>query len=211
MTNLGFVHRFVAATDPNSSIVLLLLHGTGGNEQDLIPLGQQLAPGAALLSPRGNVLENGMPRFFRRFAEGVFDVEDLKRRADELADFIDHARDEYSFAGRRLVAVGYSNGANIAAGMMLRHPEKLSAACLFRAMVPYKPDKLPVLADVKVFLSAGQRDPIVPVDNTNELATILRSAGADVVVHWHAGGHELGQDDLDAARAWFIKGPVSSI
>lgn len=208
MTELGFVHRFVPATDPDSPVALLLLHGTGGNEQDLIPLGQALLPSAALLSPRGKVLENGMPRFFRRFAEGVFDIEDLKHRADELSTFIDQARERYSLASKKLIAVGYSNGANIAASLILRRPDQISGACLFRAMVPFEPERTPDLSNLAIFLGAGQQDPIVPRANTNELARIFQSGGAAVALHWHDGGHELGQDDLEAAKIWMRKDAI---
>lgn len=202
MTDLEFVHRFVPASDPGSSVTLLLLHGTGGNEQEMIPLGRELLPGAALLSVRGKVLENGMPRFFRRFAEGVFDVEDLKHRADELAGFIGAARDQYGLKNQKLVAAGYSNGANIAAGLILLHPHQLSAAVLFRAMVPFKTDQVPALAGTAILLAAGRRDFIASPENTNELAGIFKTAGAVVSIHWHNGGHELGQDDLESAKTW---------
>src|SRR5215470_12023193 len=166
-----FIHEFVPGT---SNRTLLLLHGTGGNERDLIGLGRELDPHAALLSPRGKVLENGMPRFFRRLAEGVFDLEDLKYRTNELTDFVTAAAQHYGFASDNLVAVGYSNGANIAASMLLLRPEILACAILFRAMVPLHPDKLPSLSSVRVWISAGSYDPIVPGSETNELAEILR-------------------------------------
>src|SRR5205814_4891279 len=137
-----FIHEFVPGS---SSRTLLLLHGTGGNERDLIPLGRELDPNAALLSPRGKVLEKGMPRFFRRLAEGVFDLEDLRKRTHELADFVLSAADYYKIDMKRIVAVGYSNGANIAAGNLLLRPEKLSAAILFPAMVPFVPEPQPIL------------------------------------------------------------------
>jgi phospholipase/carboxylesterase/glyoxalase family protein len=171
----------------------------------MIPLGQELLPGAALLSVRGKVLENGMPRFFRRFAEGVFDVEDLKFRADELSGFVDAARKQYGLDNKTLVAVGYSNGANIAAGLILLHPHLLPAAVLFRAMVPFKVDPAPNLAGTSILLNAGRRDFIASPENVNELAGIFRAGGADVSIHWHNGGHELGQDDLDAAKSWLAK------
>jgi predicted esterase len=202
MKDLGFVHRFVPASDPASSVTLLVLHGTGGNEQDLIPLGQELLPGAAILSPRGKVLENGMPRFFRRLAEGVFDIEDLKRRSDELSAFIDAARENYGLQRSKIVAAGYSNGANIAGGVILLHAHQLSGAVLFRPMVPFKPDRVPDLTGMPVFLSAGRRDQIVPPENTNELAEMLQASGASVTTHWYQGGHELGMDDVDAAKLW---------
>lgn len=148
--DLKFAHEFVAAADPDSGVTLLLLHGTGGDEHDLVPLGQQLLPGAALLSPRGRVLENGMPRFFRRFAEGVFDVEDLKFRTHELEEFVRAAAERYGVRKSRMVAVGYSNGANIAASLLLLHPHLLSGAVLFRAMVPFSPDGPPDLPCIRV-------------------------------------------------------------
>jgi predicted esterase len=200
-TNLGFIHRFVSSGGALPQITLLLLHGTGGNEEDLLPLGQTLFPGAGILSPRGKVLENGMPRFFRRFAEGVFDVADLKFRANELAQFIQDARREYAITGE-LVAVGYSNGANIAAALMLLHPKVLAGAALFRAMVPFVPRSWPDLADVKVLLAGGQGDPIVPQAETIRLSDILQTAGASVHVHWHQGGHELGDDDIAVTQKW---------
>ncbi len=154
-----FIHEFVPGT---SDRTLLLLHGTGGNEHDLIPLGRELDPKAALLSPRGKILENGMPRFFRRLAEGVFDVEDLKQRTNELADFVAAAVQHYKLAADCLVAVGYSNGANIAASMLLLRPEIFHAAILFRAMVPLVPENLPDLSPVRVWVGAGNQDPIIP-------------------------------------------------
>jgi len=183
-------------------MTLLLLHGTGGDEQDLIPLGEALMPGAALLSPRGRVLENGMPRFFRRLAEGVFDLEDLKRRTDELARFIADASRAYGLEQDEIIAVGYSNGANIAASLLLTHPRLLSGAVLFRPMVPFVPRTAPNLTDVPVLLAAGRSDEIVPPEQTEALATILEGAGARVSIEWHDGGHELGQDDLKAAKEW---------
>jgi predicted esterase len=201
MTDLGFIHRFVPGPAANAP-VLLLLHGTGGDENDLIPLSQQLLPGGAILSVRGKVLENGMPRFFRRLAEGVFDLEDLKRRTEELAQFIEAARREYALHNSKIVAVGYSNGSNIAASLILRDPHHLSGAVLFRAMVPFTPDTVPDLRGMPIFLSAGKRDPIIPGENTGRLAGLLESGGAEVFVHWHPGGHELGQDDATAAKLW---------
>jgi phospholipase/carboxylesterase len=194
-----FIHEFVPGA---SSRTLLLLHGTGGNERDLIPLGRELDPNAALLSPRGKVLENGMPRFFRRLAEGVFDLEDLKHRTSELADFVTAAAKHYEFATDQLVAVGYSNGANIGASMLLLRPEVLSAALLFRAMVPLIPDKLPDLSSMRVWIGAGDQDPIAPSSETKRLAELLRRAGADVTIRSATAGHGLTNDDLEAARDW---------
>jgi len=194
-----FIHEFVPGS---SNRTLLLLHGTGGSERDLIPLGRELDPNAASLSPRGKVLENGMPRFFRRLAEGVFDLEDLKHRSNELADFVTAAAQHYGFASDNVIAVGYSNGANIAASMLLLRPEVLSAAVLFRAMVPLIPDKLPDLSSVRVWIGAGDQDPIVPVSETKRLAELLRRAGADVTIRFAKAGHGLTNDDLEAAREW---------
>jgi predicted esterase len=185
--------------------VLLLLHGTGGSEYDLLHVGRNLLPGAALLSPRGKILENGMPRFFRRLAEGVFDEEDLVRRTHELADFVGAAAKQYQFDASRVVAVGYSNGANIAASMLLLRPEILSGATLFRAMVPLAPEKLPDLSGRPVFLAAGRNDPIIPPENTEQLAAMLKEAGAEVSLKWNEGGHQLGVAEVDEAKSWLAK------
>ena len=194
-----FIHEFVPGT---SNRTLLLLHGTGGNERDLIALGRELDPNAPLLSPRGKVLENGMPRFFRRLAEGVFDLEDLKYRTNELADFVAAAAQHYGFAIDQSVAVGYSNGANIAASMLLLRPEVLPTAILFRAMVPLDPDKEPDLSSVRVWIGAGTNDPIIPTSETKALAALLRNARADVTIRYFQAGHELTMADVEAARDW---------
>lgn len=205
--DLGFVHVFVPAEKPTSP-TLLMLHGTGGDERDLLPLGRELWPGAALLGVRGKVLENGMPRFFRRFSEGVFDVEDLKRRTEELSQFIDAASERYEFSKKTLVAVGYSNGANIAASLILLHPHYLAAAVLFHAMVPFVPDMVRDLSHLSVFMGAGRLDPIVPSGQVEELAAIFESGGAYVTISWHQGGHELGEDDVRAAKTWLSRDKV---
>jgi phospholipase/carboxylesterase len=202
--DLEFVNVWVPPQKSNSP-TLLMLHGTGGDERDLLPLGRELWPGAALLGVRGKVLENGMPRFFRRIAEGVFDVADLKTRTDELAQFIDAASERYSFSKKKLIAVGYSNGANIAASLILLHPQYLAAAILFRPMVPFVPDVIPDLSHLSLFIGAGRRDPIVPSGQVEELGAIFENGGADVTVSWHQGGHELGDDDLHAAKTWLSK------
>jgi phospholipase/carboxylesterase/glyoxalase family protein len=200
--DLGFVHRYVPAADPESKLALLLLHGTGGNESDLLPLGAALAPGAAQLSPRGKVLERGMPRFFRRIAEGVFDLDDLRLRTDEMAEFITAARDAYNLGDRRLVAVGFSNGANIAASLLLLKPRLLDAAVLFRPMVPLEPSPLPALGGTPVLIAAGRLDPIAPPAESERLAALLTRAGADVQLQWSPAGHGLAEADVDAARSW---------
>ena len=197
-----FIHEFVPGS---SKRTLLLLHGTGGNERDLIPLGHELDPNASLLSPRGKVLENGTPRFFRRLSEGVFDLEDLKKRTQELADFVASAADRYKIDSHRIVAVGYSNGANIAASVLLLRPAILSAAVLFRAMVPLVPERQPNLAAKRVWISAGSFDPIIPASNTQELVEMLRDAGADVTIRFFQSGHELTSEDVDLAREWLTR------
>ena len=196
-----FIHEFVPGS---SSRTLLLLHGTGGNERDLISFGRELDPDASLLSPRGKVLENGMPRFFRRLAEGVFDLEDLKNRTNELADFVAAAAQHYGFQSDNVVALGYSNGANIAASMLLLRPEVLSAAILFRAMVPLTPDTQPNLSRVRLWIGAGTNDPIIPTSETKRLAELLRNAGADVTMRYFQAGHELTPADIESAREWLM-------
>ena len=203
----GFAHIFVPAEKPNSP-TLLLLHGTGGDERNLLQVGGELWPGAALLGVRGQVLENGMPRFFRRFAEGVFDVDDLKLRTEELAQFIDAAGERYGFSRRKLIVVGYSNGANIASSLILLHPHYLAAAVLFRAMMPFVPDLVRNLGHLSVFIGAGRLDPIVPSGQVEELGALLESGGADVTISWRQGGHELGEDDIRAAKTWLSKEKV---
>ena len=197
-----FLHDFVPG---NSNRTLLLLHGTGGNERDLIPLGRELDPNASLLSPRGKILENGMPRFFRRLAEGVFDLEDLKTRTHELADFVTASVRHYKLAANHIVGVGYSNGANIAASMLLLRPEIMHAAILFRAMVPLIPETLPDLSSVRVWISAGDQDPIIPASEAKRLAELLRSAGADVTIRFAKAAHGLTSDDVTTARDWLEK------
>jgi phospholipase/carboxylesterase len=194
-----FIHEFVPGS---SARTLLLLHGTGGNERDLIPLGRELDPNASLLSPRGKVLENGMPRFFRRLAEGVFDLEDLEKRTQELADFVIAAADRYKIDNQQIVAVGYSNGANIAASIVLLRPEIFLAAILFRAMVPLVPETRPNLNSKRIWIGAGAHDPIIPASNTQELVEMLRTSGADVTIRFFQSGHELTSDDVDLAREW---------
>jgi phospholipase/carboxylesterase len=200
-SQLGFVHRFVPGSHSGSA-PLLLLHGTGGNEDDLLSLGRALAPGASLLSPRGQVLENGMPRFFRRDAEGVFDLDDLKSRAQQLAEFVRSARNTYGLGEVPPVAVGFSNGANMAATLLLLHPGTLSAALLLRPMVPLVPDPLPALDGVRVLIASGRQDPIVPASQSQALADLLGRAGAEVTTHWSNAGHGLTGEDLEAGERW---------
>jgi predicted esterase len=204
---LGFTHRYVPSLDKGdkAGLTLLLLHGTGGNEDDLLTLGHELDSSAGLLSPRGKILEGGrIPRFFRRLAEGVFDIEDLKFRTHELAGFVDEASRIYGFDARKVIAVGYSNGANIAASILLLKPQTLSGAILFRAMVPLVPDNLPDLSDKRIFMSSGLRDPIATRQEAETLSGLLKQARAVVDLQWQNSGHELTQDDVHAAKQWLV-------
>ncbi|MFL6521562.1 MAG: alpha/beta hydrolase [Chthoniobacterales bacterium] len=199
---MDFIHQFIPAPNGRTGRVLLLLHGTGGNENDMLPLGRDLDPTAALLSLRGNVLENGMPRFFRRLAEGVFDEADVIRRANELADFLPKAAEQYEFDLKRLTAVGYSNGANIAAAVLLLRPGAITSAVLLRAMVPLTPATPPNLNGSRVLICSGQCDPIVPLDNAERLVAMLREAGSDVIHRLEDSGHQLVFGEIAAAKKW---------
>jgi predicted esterase len=199
MTPLSFVHHFEAGT---SSHTLLLLHGTGGNEHDLVPLAHQMAPGAAVLSPRGKVLENGAPRFFRRLAMGIFDEEDLKAQAADLARFVQDAAHQYRLDASQVYALGYSNGANMAAALMLLHPEVLAGAVLLRPVLPLEVAPLPNLTGKTAFLAAGTQDAWSPSARVQALADCLEQAGAHVQLRWQQGGHQLYPEELSAAKAW---------
>jgi phospholipase/carboxylesterase len=199
-----FRHVFVPG---KSRRTLLLLHGTGGNEHDLLSIGRDLDAEASLLSPRGKVLENGLPRFFRRLAEGVFDEEDLILRSHELADFISEAATSYSLDSERIYAVGYSNGANIAAGVLLLRPGVLAGAALLRAMVPLIPEVLPKLNDTSILLLSGRYDPLVPEENARRLAALLTDAGAAVALHFENAGHQLTEQTFEATRQWLADQP----
>jgi phospholipase/carboxylesterase len=199
---LGFWHSFQPG---RSARTLLLFHGTGGNEHDLLPLGRSLDPDANLLSPRGKVLENGMPRFFRRLAEGIFDEEDLIRRTHELAEFIEQASTQYDLDRQNLFGVGYSNGANIAGSLLLLRPGALTGAILLRPMVPIVPESMPDLKNTPVLLVSGRYDPIVPADETLQLAAMLRDAGAEVTVSSENAGHGLTERTVETARRWLAQ------
>lgn len=199
---MDFIHTFIPSPTGDNETTLVLLHGTGGNEEDLLPLGQFLAPNAARLGIRGKILEGGMPRFFRRLSEGVFDEADLIFRTHELARFIEAASQAYDLNPARLVAVGYSNGANIAASSMLLEPNIFSAAVLFRAMVPLVPQQLPDLQGKSVLMQSGRHDPIIPADNSEQLAELLKQAGADVTLNWQNTGHGLTNPELVLAQTW---------
>ncbi|MDQ5868220.1 MAG: alpha/beta hydrolase [Thermoproteota archaeon] len=203
-TDLGFIHRFIPANSKvkQTDLTLLLLHGTGGNEEDLIPLGKELASNATILSVRGKVLENGMPRFFRRLEEGVFDLEDLKLRTNELAEFILKSSSIYKFDLERIIAVGFSNGANIGASLLLRRPEVVTGAILFRAMVPFIPNILPDLSKKRILLLEGMYDPIISRGEAENLSRLFTKARSDVTVKWQDSGHNLVQEDIVAAKKW---------
>jgi len=202
---LRFEHRYIAGDGNVVGLTLLLLHGTGGDGDSLLQLGYTLAPGATLLSPSGQVREGGSRRFFRRVAEGVFDQEDLAIRTEDLHKFVSEAASAYKLDAQRIVAIGYSNGANIASSLMLRHPDSLAGAVLFRPMVPFTPEPRPVLRGVPVLICSGERDPFLPTGDTERLAEIFRAAEADVTVHTEHAGHELAMADIVTARDWLTR------
>jgi phospholipase/carboxylesterase len=200
--DLGFIHRFVPAEDSASGETLLVLHGTGGDENDLIGIGQAIAPGTAILSPRGNVLENGAPRFFRRLAEGVFDPKEVRSRAEELARFIRAAVVTHHLDPARIFALGYSNGANVASTVMLVEPAILQGAILFRPMFVYEPTEKTDLDGAAVFISAGRMDPIVPTASVDRLVELLETAHADVTLKWQLAAHSLVPSEVREAAEW---------
>jgi phospholipase/carboxylesterase len=200
--DLDFIHRFIPATAPGKA-PLLLLHGTGGDENDLLPLGARIAPGAAILSPRGKVLESGMPRFFRRSDEGRWDIEDFKRRTAELAHFLERARAAYRI--EKPVAVGYSNGANIAWSLLLANPGALAGAVLMRAMLPIDPRPLPDLGGVPILMLTGRLDQMIPPQQAGLLAALLGEAGADATYEMLEADHGLTEEDLKLAAAWLAR------
>lgn len=202
---LDFIHRFTPAPDVADAPTVLLLHGTGGNEDDLLPVGRMLAPEANLLSPRGKVLEGSMPRFFRRLAEGVFDEQDIVDNSLALAQFVRSAADVYGFDAQRVFAVGYSNGANMAAALMLLYPKLLSGAALFRSMLPLAPPALPDLTGVPAWLSAGQHDSIIPGHSVQKLADLLEEAGAAITLRWQNADHGLIRPELAEATTWLTQ------
>ena len=201
----SFIHHFEPASDPASRLTLLMLHGTGGDERDLLPLGQRIAPGAVLLSPRGQVLERGMPRFFRRIAEGVFDLDDLRARTIGLADWIEGATKHYAIDASRLVAVGFSNGANIAASLLLMRPSAIAGAVLLSPMVPFEPEQPPQLAGKPVLIVYGRHDPLAPPEQPRRLGEILASGGADVQIIETNEGHAIAVSSLPAIREWITQ------
>lgn len=206
MSLAALQHVHVPPTDERITGTLLLLHGTGGDEHDLLPLAPLVAPGARAISPRGAVLEHGMPRFFRRLAEGVFDLDDLRVRTDELADFLAAAAHTYGFDASQVTAIGFSNGANIATALLLQRPEALAGAVLLRPMLAYEPATVPPLAGRRVLVASGQRDPIAPPEHGARLARLLRGAGADVSEAPADAAHTLTRADVAAAHDWWREG-----
>jgi len=200
--DLGFIHRFVPAEEAASGETLIVLHGTGGNENDLIGIGQAIAPGAAILSPRGNVSENGAARFFKRLAEGVFDPKEVRSRAEELAGFIRAAIAKYGLDVTRLYAFGYSNGANIASTVMFIEPDLLQGAILFRPMLVFEPEERSDLSGSSVLISAGRMDPIVPVSSVERLVELFEASRAEVTLKWQAAGHSLAPSEVREAAGW---------
>lgn len=197
-------HIFEQGTNKTAP-VLLLLHGTGGTERDLLSIAKHVDAEASILSVRGNVLENGMPRFFKRLAEGVFDIEDLKLRTKELNEFVDQAAEQYSFDRSKVVAIGYSNGANIAASLMFHYKDALMGAILHHPMVPLRGLELPDLSDKQVFIAAGENDPICAPKETKELVELLEGAGTRVELLWERYGHQLSRSEIEAAKVWYTK------
>ena len=204
--DLGFIHKYAPPAKETDGTTLLLLHGTGGDENDLLPLGRELKPEGGVLSPRGKVSERGAARFFRRHAEGVFDLEDLEFRSGELARFVDEAAAHYGFDRSRVVALGFSNGANIAAAMLLKLGPVFAGAALLAPMLAFDPGTPPSLARVRVFVGAGETDPLVPPPQTKALSAALRGAGADVTEFWHPGGHTISPAEWRAVQAWWRAG-----
>ena len=201
--DLGFIHHFVPAKESASGETLIVLHGTGGDENDLIGIGQAIAPGAAILSPRGNVLENGAPRFFKRLSEGVFDPKEVRSRAEELARFIRAAISTYDLDADRIFAFGYSNGANIASSVMFIEPKLLQGAVLFRPMLVFEPEERADLSGSSVLISAGRVDPIVSVASVERLAGVFESSHAEVTLKWQLAAHSLVPSEVREAADWF--------
>ena len=195
-------HLFKQGTNPDKP-VLLLLHGTGGNENSLLQLAEIIDSESSVLSVRGNVLENGMPRFFKRLAEGIFDEEDLVARTNELNSFLDESAKGYQFDRNNIIAIGYSNGANIAASLLFHFKDALKGAVLHHPMVPRRGLNLPDLTGTRIFITAGTNDPICPQPESTELDALLTEAGASVKVHWENNGHQLTMTEVKAAKEWY--------
>ncbi|MEX1000321.1 MAG: alpha/beta hydrolase [Thermodesulfobacteriota bacterium] len=202
---LNFTHKYIPSSDPTNKITLLLLHGTGGNEESFLPIADIILPQAAVLSPRGQILENGMPRFFRRLSEGVFDLPDLKLRTKELAEFVNSSAQKYEIASNKVIAVGYSNGANIASSVMFTYPKIISKAVLFHPMIPFVPETSPDLSDLNVLITAGTNDPIVTKEETLELYNLYEQYGALAEIFWHDQGHNLTREEIDKTKNFLFE------
>jgi predicted esterase len=202
VTTADFVHRFVPGAMA-SAPTILALHGTGGDENDLVPLARMVDGDSAILSARGRVLENGRPRFFRRLSEGVFDEDDLRAQTLALGRFLDGAATHYHFDRGRVVALGYSNGANIAASLLLTVPDALAGAILLRPVLPFDPPAVPALTGIPVLISAGSNDPVVSKDQTNGIADLLRASRAKVTMIWQETGHALSPNELEQVSQWW--------
>lgn len=200
--NLTYIHQYKAGTGAQGQTTLFLLHGTGGDEDSLRDLGRMILPNAGQLRPRGNVSENGMARFFRRFAEGMLDLDDLRARAGDLAQFLQQASTRYGFDAQQVIGAGFSNGANIASSLLLLHPHILQAAILLHPMFTFEPEQLPDLRGKPVFIGAGRADPLVPAVQTEQLTDLLQRCGADVTVFWHQGGHTVSAEEVKAIVQW---------
>jgi len=198
----GFTHLYKPSSEPLGKKTILLLHRTGGDEESLLPVADFLMPQSSVLSPRGRVLENGMPRFFKRHSEGVFDMEDLRIGTRELAGFIKNSLVEYGIETDDLIAVGYSNGANIASSVIFSYPGLLKTAALFHPMIPFIPKTSPDLSGTRVLITAGRNDPIVAVEETEKLASLYRDYSAAVDLFWHNSGHSLTRGELEAAKSF---------
>ncbi|MDB4978765.1 MAG: phospholipase/Carboxylesterase [Candidatus Peribacteria bacterium] len=199
-SSFGMHHIFIPSDKPDAP-TLLLLHGTGGDEYDLVHIGQSLLPGAAILSARGNVQQQGMNRYFLRKPDGSFDTDDLLFRTGELNGFILLATEHYNIDRSTLIAVGYSNGATIAASILLVHPKTLHLAVLLHPALPFMPEQKPHIT-AHVFMTAGRNDEMIPFERTKALATLLSSCGAEVAFHAEEGGHRITESELEAAREW---------
>jgi predicted esterase len=199
--SLDFIHQFLPA-ESDEPRTLLMLHGTGGDEKDLIPLGQAILPGAAILSPRGRLLEHGMPRFFRRFQEGVFDLDSIREESAALAKFVSDASSQYGFDASKVIAAGFSNGANIAHSLLLLHPESVSMVIAIRSMTTFPDIEASGLEGKQLFISSGKADPIVPNADAEYLANQFRDGGAEVTHHWVEAGHNLTRGEIAAIAQW---------
>lgn len=199
---LNHIHRFIPSKDRLNDKTLILLHGTAGNEESLLPISEFILPNSSVLSPRGQVLENGMPRFFKRLSEGVFDQADLRLRTRELADFIKDAINIYNLKSNDIIAAGYSNGANIASSVIFTCPELISKAVLYHPMIPFIPESAPDIKHLSVLITAGTNDPIVSREETVNLQNLYREYGAEVEIFWHDMGHKLTREELDKTKTF---------